>query len=238
VLVLHRVVQGPPASDHDVTWASLVALLDLLERLGLEVSADLRPSDSVALTFDDGTADHLRVADELARRGRSATFFVPSGELGRTGSLDDGGLRRIVSSGHCIGAHGVSHRPLAGLDPAELTHEVASSKARLESAAGDAVNVFAPPGGIGHPLLEPTLRRAGYTASRSTRWGLFTPAERRWAIPIVPVTELTLARGWVTQAVAGRSLPLAMRAAWIAKEAAPPRLAHVARTLAHRRLAT
>lgn len=236
VMVLHRLVERPSA-DHDVRWDSFVGLLGLLERLEIEVRAELRPGDSAALTFDDATADHLDAAEELARRGIPATFFVPVTRIGRPGSLDADGLRRIASLGHRVGAHGLSHRPLAGLDADALREEVGEARVRLEAIVDDVVDLFAPPGGIGHPLLERTLRESGFVASRSTRWGLYTTPASRWQIPAVPVTEVTLGRGWIREVLDARSLPSAMRVAWIVKQAVPPRLANAARTLAHRNAA-
>jgi peptidoglycan/xylan/chitin deacetylase (PgdA/CDA1 family) len=233
VLVLHRVVDVRRAV-HDVSWRSFIGLLDLIDAVGGPVMRELRPVDSVALTFDDGTNDHVRVAEELERRGLAATFFVPGAAFGRPGHLDVAGVRRLLALGHEVGAHGLRHKPLADSTADTVREEVAASKERLERLLDCPVRVFAPPGGSGHPALEPTLRANGFSASRSTRWGFFTPAESRWAIPSIPVTEVTLRYGWVAEALDRRAMPATMRAAWLFKEAAPRRLAHATRAVVHR----
>lgn len=233
VLVLHRVV-GVRRAVHDLSWDSFVGLLDLIAASGAHVSRDVRPVDSVALTFDDATEDHMRVAEELARRGLPATFFVPGGAVGRTGHLDVVALRKLVALGHDVGAHGLRHEPLGRLGDAAVRREVVGSKELLERLLDRPVRLFAPPGGSSHPILEQTLRVSGFSASRSTKWGFFTPLESRWRIPCIPVTEVTLGRGWVAEALATRALPTAMRAAWVFKETAPRRIVRATRALAHR----
>ena len=233
VLVLHRIVDVRRAV-HDLSWASFIGLLDLIEALAAPVGRELQPVDSVALTFDDGTEDHLLVAEELARRGVAATFFVPGAAPGRPGHLDVAGVRRLVTLGHEVGAHGLRHQPLAGLTADAVREEVAASKDRLEHVLDRPVRFFAPPGGSGHVALESALRATGFSASRSTRWGFFTSPESRWAIPSIPVTEVTLRYGWVADAIEKRAMAAAMRAAWMFKEAAPRRLAHATRAVVHR----
>jgi hypothetical protein len=99
------------------------------------------------------------------------------------------------------------------------------------------VSYFAPTGGSHHPQLAEELRRAGYTASRSTRWGIYRPGSERFDIPCVPVTELTIARGWVAAAVERRQLPLAMRATYAAKRLLPDGARTSVRGWTHRRAA-
>jgi peptidoglycan/xylan/chitin deacetylase (PgdA/CDA1 family) len=233
VLVLHRVVDVRRAV-HDLSWSSFIGLLDLIGELGAHVSRDLRPVDSVALTFDDGTEDHLLVAAELARRSLAATFFVPAAALGRPGHLDVEALRRLVALGHDVGAHGLRHEPLGRLGAEAVRREVVGSKELLERLLDRPVRLFAPPGGSGHPVLESTLQAHGFSASRSTRWGFFSSSESRWTIPCIPVTEVTVGHGWVAEAIVKRAMPTAMRAAWVFKEVAPQRLVRATRVVAHR----
>lgn len=233
VLVLHRIVDDRRAV-HDVSWPSFIGLLDLIDALGTPVSRELQPGDAVALTFDDGTADHARVAEELSRRGLAATFFVPGAAPGRPGRLDENGIRALVALGHEVGAHGLRHEPLATMTSDAVRREVAGSKERLECLLDRPVRLFAPPGGSEHPALERTLRATGFVASRSMRWGFYTVDASPWSIPAIPVTEVTLRHGWVASAIAKRSMPAAMRAALVLKERAPRRIAHVARAAAHR----
>jgi hypothetical protein len=212
VLTFHRVV-AEPERDHDVSRRSLEALLDRLAAAGAGFTTELdRPLDhALALTFDDGTADHLDVAEALAARDVRALFFVPSALLGHPSKLTADGCRRLVALGHTVGSHARDHTPLAGLTHPELRAQVEQSKAQLEDVTGTSVSIFAPPGGIGHPELAAELERAGYRASRVTSWGFYRSPDQRWRVPCLPVTEFTLRRGWIDAAVARWSLPAAMR---------------------------
>jgi peptidoglycan/xylan/chitin deacetylase (PgdA/CDA1 family) len=212
VLTFHRIVDAPER-DHDVSRRSFDALLDRLAAAGQSFTTELaRPEDhALALTFDDGSADHLEVAERLAARDVRAVFFVPSASLGRPTALSADGCRQLVALGHTVGSHARDHAPLAHLPSAELRAQVEESKARLEEITGTSVTTFAPPGGVGHSALADELERAGYETSRSTSWGFYRSPEQHWRVPCLPVTEFTLRRGWIDAAIARWSLPAAMR---------------------------
>ena len=80
VLTFHRVVDRLE-QDHDLTW-------DSFRRLADSVSASITDLESpssaraIAMTFDDGTEDHLRAAQELQRRALPAVFFIPAADIG------------------------------------------------------------------------------------------------------------------------------------------------------------
>jgi peptidoglycan/xylan/chitin deacetylase (PgdA/CDA1 family) len=214
VLVSHRVVDARSRA-HDVTWATFRGLLDTLSRT----------ETTSALTFDDATDDHLRVAEELSERGISAIFFVPTEKIGEPGHLDAAQVARVAALGHAVGAHSHSHVPLSRLSAPELRREVELSCNRLTALVETTVRWFAPPGGSWHLLLAGELIRAGFEASRSMRWGIREQDVDRWRIPVVPVTELTVARGWVARSVIDRRLPLSMQCLRTAKRVVPARVA-------------
>jgi peptidoglycan/xylan/chitin deacetylase (PgdA/CDA1 family) len=230
VLALHRVVDAR-TSAHDVTWASFHALLDALPAgaTSTVLTEGAAAAGRVVLTFDDATAEHLRVAEELAERGIAAVFFVPTSKIGGRGHLDAEQIVRLVALGHVLGAHSHSHRPLARLESADLRREVEVSRDTLAALAGTEIRSFAPPGGIFHPLLPEELARAGFESSRSMRWGVYIGGSDRWRIPVIPVTELTVRRGWVVQALREFRLPLAMRLLRTGRRVLPTRVATAAR---------
>ncbi len=169
------------------------------------------PTDgAVVLTFDDASSDHLAVADALSARGMSGVFFSSVGALGTPGHLSSEALRELVRGGHVVGSHGWSHERLDRLSPAQLEKEFVTSRAFLEDLLGIPVTLFAPAGGIGFDSMPRELESAGYVASRSTRWGIHRRLEDRWQIPGVPVTNMTVERGWVAKAATTRRLPLPM----------------------------
>lgn len=238
VLTLHRIAERCE-KDHDITWRSFRALLDGIATSRTTVDARLDSEDglrqrSVALTFDDGTADHARVAQELAARGMPAVFFIPVGKVGRPGYLSMPEVRELTTLGHRVGSHAFSDLPLDEKMPPEVVcGELRDSKRQLEDGAGTRVTYFAPPGGFERASARRELRACGYTASRSMRWGIYASLRDRWSIPCIPVTEFTLACGWVMYAVRSREVPLAMRSGWAIKRLMPGPVRHSVRNMLH-----
>jgi peptidoglycan/xylan/chitin deacetylase (PgdA/CDA1 family) len=235
VLAFHRVV-ARRERDHDLTWAAFV---DFLDRVGashdFQGELDQAPTGrKIVLSFDDATTDHARVGEELARRGLPGIFFVPTGRLGAAGYLQPEDLAELRARGHTVASHGVTHRLLDTLSPAEVAQEVESSKLELEDLLGVTVAYFAPPGGVAVAGLDAVLARAGYRASRSMRWGVYTSERDRWQIPVLPVTELTVQRGWLDAALATWRVPSVMRAVAAGRRLAPRTLRPRLRSLAHR----
>jgi peptidoglycan/xylan/chitin deacetylase (PgdA/CDA1 family) len=99
----------------------------------------------VVLTFDDGPepGGTDRVLSALADAGAGATFFVLLTRVRRYRSL----LDEVLAAGHEIGLHGVDHRALPTLAPAEVARRVRDGKAELEDAARHPVRWYRPPYG-------------------------------------------------------------------------------------------
>lgn len=69
-------------------------------------------STMLALTFDDGTLDHLEIAaPELEKRGWRGTFYInpQSNDRARSRWLNWDGIRELHRRGHEIGNHSMSH---------------------------------------------------------------------------------------------------------------------------------
>lgn len=118
------------------------------------------PSRAVLITFDDGYRDNLENALPILRRhGYPAVVFVPIGFLengsplpheeslrllgirNETVGWDE--LAELEAGGIRIESHGISHRPLSELEPADAAREIALSKLRLEEQLGREVEAFA-----------------------------------------------------------------------------------------------
>jgi peptidoglycan/xylan/chitin deacetylase (PgdA/CDA1 family) len=102
ILMYHRVADT--AADPWGLAVSPMQFRDQLELLASEyevVGLDraLQPATNgrrIAITFDDGYADNLRAAEELAQRGLPATFFLVGGQLGSDREFWWDELERIV----------------------------------------------------------------------------------------------------------------------------------------------
>jgi peptidoglycan/xylan/chitin deacetylase (PgdA/CDA1 family) len=118
------------------------------------------PGGAVLITFDDGYRDNLENALPILRaHGYPAVVFVPIGFLDdgkplpheeslrllgvRNDTLDWAELAELEQGGVRIESHGIAHRPLSELDPAEATREIALSKLRLEERLGREVEAYA-----------------------------------------------------------------------------------------------
>lgn len=99
----------------------------------------------VVLTFDDGPepGGTDRVLTALDHAGATATFFVLLTRVRRYPAL----LAEVVAAGHEVALHGVDHRALPTLPPAEVARLVRAGRAELEDAAGVPVRWFRPPYG-------------------------------------------------------------------------------------------
>jgi peptidoglycan/xylan/chitin deacetylase (PgdA/CDA1 family) len=235
VLTFHRVVRHRER-DHDVEWTEFRSLLDRIpaERVTSDLTGAASRIDRVVLTFDDATADHAEVGRELSARGMPAIFFVPPALLGDADRLTTGDVSELLAAGHAVGGHGWTHTGLDRLNDGSLRDEIVRCRDWLADVDAEGPKWFAPPGGRGHPALTRALAVAGFDASRTTEWGILTEQRLPWSIPSVPVTHVTLGRGWVDEALAENRLPLAMRAAWLAKQAMPTSARLRARSVLHR----
>lgn len=192
ILTYHRVRERDAAREfYDV---SIDRFLDQLSVL----SSHLQSSDAVrvgvAITFDDGTADHRRVAEELAVRRLSGIFFPVVERIGTAGYLTRADIRQLVALGHIVGSHTLSHRKLPLLSERELAQELSASREYLEQLTGRAVEWFAPPGGYLDDRSFTAALACGYRFVRTMDWGYAPPLEGRLdeplrSIPVLPTVS-------------------------------------------------
>ncbi|WP_283137250.1 polysaccharide deacetylase family protein [Rhizohabitans arisaemae] len=137
----------------------------------------------VALTFDDGTADHAKVAQMLTKRGMKGTFYVNSGRLDRPGRLTTKQVLDIAKAGHEIGGHTVNHVRLPNLNEVDQETEICEDRRALLDL-GLKVRSFAYPFGAFDETSKQLAMQCGYITARGVG-GVRTPA----GCTTCPVTE-------------------------------------------------
>lgn len=116
----------------------------------------------VSITFDDGIANqYTNARPVLTANGIPATFYLISDHLGSGSYMSTAQARALQSTGNEIGSHSATHPYLTQLSGAQLTTELAGSKARLEASFGTIRSLAYP--------LGPTTTRWSRRRPRSTR---------------------------------------------------------------------
>jgi len=148
-------------------WIGLDRFCDILDRVCHHVDRD-----KVLITFDDGNLSDLRLAaPELCRRGLDAEFFVLTGRLGKTGSLNRDDVRCLLKMGMRVGSHGIDHRDWSGLSDGELEWELGQSKRLLEEICGHHLHSASTPFGRYNRATLVKLRAYGYETVYSSDGG-------------------------------------------------------------------
>jgi peptidoglycan/xylan/chitin deacetylase (PgdA/CDA1 family) len=103
------------------------------------------PTDSIALTFDDGPDPDIAPAflDELRRLGIRATFFV----VGHRARARPDLVRRALDEGHAVGSHSDTHPEPWTVPLRALSRDYRRGRQAAEHALGRRVRLFRPPKG-------------------------------------------------------------------------------------------
>jgi peptidoglycan/xylan/chitin deacetylase (PgdA/CDA1 family) len=212
VLMYHKVNDLVP-NPTTVPTEIFAEQMELLEELGYVVVSleQVRdhylhgvplPEGAVLITFDDGYRDNLENAlPVLQRHGYPAVIFVPIGFLegdrplpheealralgvrNRTVGWDE--LAALEAGGIRVESHGIGHRPVAELEPAEAAREIALSKLRLEERLGRPVEAYAfVKGSLAdyRPEHVSLVHQAGYSLGFTSVSGGNGPATDRYRL--------------------------------------------------------
>ena len=182
-LMYHDVTPDAPAvSDGPERFAvskrSFERHLDLLAKWGFSgcsIAAALnRTVDrQVAISFDDGQlGQYERAFPALAARGWTATFFVTTGWVGRSGYVSWDQLSEMKTAGMSIQSHTHTHQFLSELSEAEVDFELRRSKAELDEYLEQDTHILALPGGDPPAAaLQRLIKDVGYGVVATSRWG-------------------------------------------------------------------
>jgi peptidoglycan/xylan/chitin deacetylase (PgdA/CDA1 family) len=148
------------------------------------------PAEWVGITFDDGNAsDYQHALPILAQYGFRGTFFICGERVG--GEMPAEQVRTLHGAGMHIGSHGMRHMFMTALNATEEESELVRSRELLEGLIGEPVVHFAPPGGRWSARTRRALRKAGYVAVSSSRYGLNRADKASFSYCRLPVVRAT-----------------------------------------------
>lgn len=150
------------------------------------------PKGIVTLAFDDGlSSQYAHALPILNAVGMKATFFIISQEPGTSEYyMTWPQVQSLATQGHEVAAHTRTHADLNTLSVAEVNAEIVGSRTDLV-AKGITPKTFAYPYGSVSPSISSTVRTAGFTAARSSYWGLNTPLSKRHELADVRIERTT-----------------------------------------------
>jgi peptidoglycan/xylan/chitin deacetylase (PgdA/CDA1 family) len=212
VLMYHKVNDLHP-NPTTVPTSVFAEQMTLLSELGcVPVSLDAvrnhyvdgspLPEGAVLITFDDGYRDNLENALPILRRhGYPAVIFVPIGYLDgdrplpheealrtlgvRNETVGWDELAALEAGGIRIESHGIGHRPVSELAPADAAREISLSKLRLEERLGRRVDAYAyVKGSLAdyRPEHVSLVQQAGYTLAFTSVSGANGPTSDRYRL--------------------------------------------------------
>ncbi len=156
----------------------------------------------VSLTFDDGDADNFMMLPALQQYGLSATFYIPSGLVGKPNYMTWDQLKTLQAAGDEIGGHSFDHTKLGGLDAAQLQHEICDDRQNLVQHGLSPVS-FAYPFGNYDASVKAMVQQCGYAGARTItggpqRFPLSDPFAVRAMPYVVSDTDLPKIQRYVT----------------------------------------
>lgn len=155
----------------------------------LRNSAPNQPS--CIFTFDDGHISNFKAAKTLHKYGYTADFFINSSNIGKKNFLDADQLIEMVKWGMSIQSHGHEHLYISDLVKEDVYHQLLKSKRLIESVTGQAVNVFAPPGGRINSGVKNIALKLNYEAIANSKPGVWDNASDKFNIPRLPILNAT-----------------------------------------------
>jgi peptidoglycan/xylan/chitin deacetylase (PgdA/CDA1 family) len=135
-----------------------------------DAAATGRPDTIVSLTFDDGDADNYPVGAILKQYGLQATWYIPSGLVGRPAYMTWEQLQVLQSDGNEVGGHGLDHVNIGELGVDALRHQVCDDRKNLINHGFLPESFAYPFGGYGEQA-KATVRECGYVDARTIAAG-------------------------------------------------------------------
>ena len=165
---------------HTVT----VAQIDAYLKYGVPL-----PSKPINLRFDDGWANQLFAAQELKKRGMTATFYIIT-QAHTFPYMTQAQVKQLDTEGFEIGSHTRNHPFLTRNTAAFDWEQIKGSKDDLEKLLGHPVLAFAYPYGDHNPAVDKQVQQAGYSEAVTIGWSEFWKATTPFDQPTVSVSDI------------------------------------------------
>ena len=134
------------------------------------------PRKPVVLTFDDGYHTDFTVAlPTLHARGWPGVLNLEVRNLQPVWGTRPGMVRKMVAAGWEVDAHTLTHPDLTTVDPTELRHQVAGSRAAIRRMFHQPVDFFCYPSGRYDDAVVAAVRAAGFLGATTTNEGFARP---------------------------------------------------------------
>ncbi len=116
----------------------------------------------VMLTFDDGGASAMNVANILERHGWHGHFFITTSCIGQNAFVSKDQIRALRKRGHAIGTHSCSHpERMSCLTWDEMVQEWRTSIQTLSEILGEEIQIASVPGGYYSPTVAESAAYCG-----------------------------------------------------------------------------
>lgn len=122
-------------------------------------------------------------------------------------------LRALISQGHEVGSHSMTHPLLDTLDDAAINFEVGESRRLIEHQLGKPITSFCYPNGNYDARVLAAVARAGYSNAVTTQWGSNAPGAAPLELTRCDIQSTTLRsrKGQLSRSrIALRMSPLAV----------------------------
>jgi peptidoglycan/xylan/chitin deacetylase (PgdA/CDA1 family) len=134
------------------------------------------PSKPVVFSFDDGYYGQYRNArPTLAHQGWPGVLNLKLGNLADMGGPAN--IKRMVAEGWEIDDHTITHPDLTTVGASALRYEIGTSRQRFHKLFGVPANFFCYPAGRYDAAVIAEVKRAGFNAATSTRFGFARPQD-------------------------------------------------------------
>jgi peptidoglycan/xylan/chitin deacetylase (PgdA/CDA1 family) len=143
----------------DLGWRTITA-----DQLADHVKNRTCPAPrTMVVTIDDSALfGYTNAAPILEKLGMRGTYFVVVGLAGQSNALSFNHMRDLVSRGHAVGNHSMTHLDLVGRTQSQLNREVEQSQQKLADELGYRPRTFAYPNGTHDTNARARVAQSGF----------------------------------------------------------------------------